>query len=146
MSSAAGGPTAVNWLCIIFSSELMEAKVAWCPWALRRSSLQIFSCKVQLHGGKKGALVHNLHHVGSKTNWPQPSVYLMPSPITDLRRLFFHVCGHCPKLQEQRLPKIAVSAPWSVHFVQELNKRACWTKTRFTFKVNSTPWASPAIM
>ena len=43
---------------------------------------------------------------------------------------FFHVCGNCPKLQEHRLPKIAVSAPWSVHFVQELNKRACWTKTR----------------
>ena len=54
----------------------------------------------------------------------------MPSPITDLRRPFFHVCGNCPKLQEHRLPKIAVSAPWSVHFVQELNKRAYWTKTR----------------
>ena len=93
-------------------------------------SADIFLQSATPWGGKKGALVHNLHHVGSKTNWPQPSVYLMPSPTTDLRRLFFHVCGNCPKLQEHRLPKIAVSAPWSVHFVQELNKRACWTKTR----------------
>ena len=60
-------------------------------------SADIFLQSATPWGGKKGALVHNLHHVGSKTNWPQPSVYLMPSPITDLRRPLFPCLWKLPK-------------------------------------------------
>ena len=93
-------------------------------------SADIFLQSATPWGGEEGGTCPQSAPCWEQNKLTSTSVYLMPSPITDLRRLFFHVCGNCPKLQEHRLPKIAVSAPWSVHFVQELNKRACWTKTR----------------